>query len=398
MSKLILAQLHAVRPNGATLVWFQKQYGKRVSALLTHVGRILARRQTLGIINLITTVFLLVQWFGVIRRLATTVPFSNAFSLPLSQLSYPVDIAIQSRSRRLPQAADLNQSRLAGYSEVRSGTFRSRYPSNKLSDVFDEVFVITNPKCPSQWDTFQSHAMHAGLKVRQWPVMPFRRISLASPPIPLARSASLDDRGGNKQAVSILKRQVSYLDAHRRIWQHVTETRKQRVLILDDSIFPSDRLRQLLPTLFNNVDQESIAGQTPWHLVTFRRKTARWNTSSTQPPEAAWCSNPHYNHAVVRARPSYGSGMYAISIGGAFWMLEHVREYRAPMDVEIALLQKENEEEFVALSACNNDEPREFCPDLAEDISLARTKHNFECSWRRLHERIISDQADKIKY
>jgi hypothetical protein len=398
MSKLVLAQMHAARPKGATVAWLQKQDGERVSAVLRNIGHVLARRKTLGFVNLITTVLLLVQWFGVIRRLATTVSFSSAYSLPLSQLPYPVDIAIQSRSRRLPQAADVNRSSFAGYSEIRSGTFRSRYPSSKISDVFDDVFVITNPKCPSQWDTFQLHAMNAGLKVKPWPVLPFRRISLSSPPLPLARSASLDERGGNKQAVSILKRQVSYLDAHRRIWQHVTEARKQRVLVLDDSIFPSDKLRQLLPTLFNNVDQESIAGQTPWHLVTFRRKTAQWNTSSAQTPEAAWCSNPHYNHAVVRARPSYGSGMYALSIAGAFWMLEHVQEYRAPMDVEIALLQKENAEEFVALSACNNDEPREFCPDLAEDISLARTKHNFECAWRRLHERIISDQADKIKY
>jgi hypothetical protein len=396
ISQMLPPHLELTKPKRTSFVRLKKQYGKQVSALLERTVAAVSHRQTLGIVNLVSTVVLLLQWFSVIRRLGTAGALSGSSNLYLDQLPYPVDIAVQSRSRLQPRAADLKVHKFAGYAEVRPGTFRSRYPSTKLSDVFDEVLVITNPKCPSQWETFQVHAAHAGLSVKPLPVTSFRQISLASPPLPIAKGAGVDERKGSKQAVALLKRHISYLDAHRQIWQHIVSTRKQRVLILDDSIFPSRRLRELVAPLFNNVDQESIAGQTPWHLVTFRRKAANWSNSSREVHEPAWSANPHYNHAVVRSRPSYGSGMYALSTAGAIWMLDHVREYRVPMDVEIALLQREYVQDFVVLSACNNDEPRDFCPDLSDDITLARTKHSFECSWRRLHERILSDQSDKL--
>lgn len=67
-------------------------------------------------------------------------------------------------------------------------------------------------------------------------------------------------------------------------------------------------------------------------------------------------------------------------------MLDHIRAYRASMDLEIAMLQRDHLD-FVVLSACNNDEPRDFCPEIASTITVVRDQQHLECSWRRLHER-----------
>lgn len=101
-----------------------------------------------------------------------------------------------------------------------------------------------------------------------------------------------------------------------------------------------------------------------------------------------------HSHPVVRAKPSYGAGAYALSLQGASWLYDHVKKYRVPLDIEISMLQKQFPKEFVALSACNNDKPRMFCPENVEEIVAAELATSNDCVWRRLQERKISSVAD----
>jgi hypothetical protein len=380
---------------------------KRGAFALQRAGAVVAHPRLLGLLNLLTFWYLLVHAVSLMHHgglRGAAAALGNCVGGLCDEAPYPLDIALQARSHVLQAAAPAaGMLHFAGYVGVKPGTFRSRYPSVTVEDVFDDVHVITNDKCPSQWTEFQRHARRAGLPATQWPMPAFKHISLADPPIPIAAAVLSDRSAGSRVVVSILKRQVAYLLAHRAVWRHVVETGRQRVLVVDDTVIPNDRLLRLLPSMFNQVDQESLALQTPWHIVTLRRKASSStaggpvsvNDSAPAPqPEAVWCANPRYNHAVVRARASYGAGMYALSVGGARWLLEHVREYRAPMDVEFALLQRDHPDEFVVLSACNNDEPRDFCPEIAADISVGTARHQFECVWRRLQERRIAALAE----
>jgi hypothetical protein len=403
--------------SGLRLSQTQRRVAKHMSLRMIDVCNMLSHRITLGFVNLITLCYLLkssVSIFhgdnGFLGRndlIASLIDCAggkcdgDAGSLVAGNLanylSYPADVAMQARTHRLPPAsASERLIHHAGYWEVRPGTFRSRYPSVAIDDTFDEVYAITNPKCPGQWEEFARRARHAGLGSLQWPMPPFKHISISQPPMPILASAFIDANTGNKAVISILKRQLAYLQAHRAIWEYVLSTGRQRVLIVDESVFPTERLLRILPSLFNQIDQESLAMQTSWHMVTFRRKPAvpafKANSNDkTREAEAVWCSSPKYGHSVVRSRPSFGSGMYALSSDGARWLLEHVTSYRAPMDVELALLQQENPDEFVVLSACNNDDESDFCPEVAMDIGVQSSRQNqFECVWRRLHERRLT--------
>jgi hypothetical protein len=399
----------------------QRRYARLKLLQFPRIGDLLSHRKTLGFVNLVTLCFLLSyvvgvihgdgQYFGYGNLISSVVECDNGLcrddAAPgattgslVDYLPYPANIAMQARTRRLPLPTSRERiARYAGYWEVRPGTFRSRYPSLSIDDCFDEVYAITNPKCPGQWAEFSRRVSGAGLRVMQWPMPPFKHMSLTKPPMPMLPSALVDSLTGTKAVVSIVKRQLAYLQAHRAIWEYVSSTGRQRVLIMDDNVFPNERLQRVVPSLFNQIDQESLAMQTAWHLVTFRRKLAthaattdgKGNRTGGVGSESVWCSNPKYNHPVVRAQPSFGSSMYALSAEGARWLLEHVKVYRAPLDVEFAMLQREHAEDFVVLSACNNDDKVDFCPEIAKDISVPSSKQSeFECVWRRLQERRLA--------
>lgn len=355
----------------------------------------LSKRRVVGIVNLAVFVILSTYVASLVRnggeaRMATIVFDSKR----LDQLPYPLNIVAQVRRRNISVSTPLSHKTQPGYVGVKPGTFRSKYPSLDIAGTgtFDEVYVLTSDKCDGQWQEFLRHANAVSMSVVKWPVQDSKHISLTSPPLPVAASALQDTATGNTAVMSILKRQISYLEAHRRIWKHVADTDRQRVLILDDTLFPNERLLKSMPSLFTNADQESVAGQKPWHFIFFRRKRLplQIHEQSLQHPEIMWSMNPRYSHAVVRAKPSIGAGMYALSSTGAKWLLEHVPRYRVPLDLEIALLQRDFPEEFVTLSACNNDTPKEFCPEIVKEIPVPDSKHLFECVWRRLQEKRLS--------
>lgn len=352
----------------------------------------------LAALNAATFVALLLQTVGLVHTggvTGRTAALSDCVGGPCAPQTHPVDIALQARAGRLVWGGwdDRRGKLLAGYAGVRGGTFRQRYPSVRVDDVFDDVAVVTNGRCPAQWKEWSRRAKRAGLgRARAWEVEAHKRISLRNPPLPVRSSVVTDRSAGAHVVVSVLKRQIAYLATHRRIWESVVRSGRHRTLVVDDTVFPTERLLRLLPSLFNQVDQESVASQTGWHMVTFRRKASKGHAGHGN--EAVWSANPQYGRPVTVAGPSYGAGMYALSVGGARWLLRHVTEYRAPLDIELALLQREHGSEFVVLSGCNNDERVDFCPEMAADVSVATGRHQFECVWRRLQERRLAALAE----
>jgi len=346
--------------------------------------RRMTKRSVLNVVNRI--VLVLLAW-----QLLTIVLLQWGFSrirdsVKQGNLPYPLDLVLEVHRGNLTSSPSKSTPLFPGYAMVKQGTFRDRYPSTTLqgTGTFDEIMVVTSPKCEHQWEEFQKKANLASLSYLKWPQTDQRHMSLRSPPLEVAPEALRDSATGNRAVISILKRQIGYLDAHRRLWDYVVKTGKQRVLVLDDTLFPTDRLLNSFPSLMTNIDQESVARQEPWHFVFLRR---RRHAGHGNMEEAVWSMNTVYNHAVVQANMSHGAGAYVLSLHGARWLLEHVKRYRVPLDVEIGLLQREFPTEFVALSACNNDLNTEFCPEVVMDISSQHSKLIFDCVWRRLQER-----------
>lgn len=395
VSGSVLGVISGSLVGGENLGRARRRAWKRTAIPLNRLRVVLSNSFLVGVVNLITVCILTSQTTSILQnggRVGARAFFRACSEGNCVDLSHPIDIAARARMHVLPAADDGKSARHhAGYSSVKPGTFRSRYPSVSSDDVFDGIHVVTNEKCPGQWTEFLRRARAARLNAIQWPMQQFKQISLTQPPLPIDSAVLTDQSSGSKVVMSILKRQISYMEAHRSIWRHVVKSKRQRVLVVDDTVFPNERLLRILPSMFNQVDQESLAVQTSWHIVTLRRKQSSINASN---PEPVWCSNPQYNHAVVRSNPSYGAGMYALSAEGARWLLDNVKVYRAPMDVEFLLLQRDFPEDFVVLSACNNDEPHDFCPEIAQDISIGSPKHQFECVWRRLQERRLAALAE----
>lgn len=352
--------------------------------------RILAKKRIIGLINL--TVFIILSWQTVsIINMGGDVDLPSKIldSMRMDELPYPLNIVVQVHRKNITHAPFKGNFSNPGYAKVREGTFRNKYPSTELQGMgtFDNIFVISNDHCEEQWQEFQRAANKVPLQYSRWLQIGFRHVSLSDPPIPLAPGAMMDKTTGKKLSSSNLRRQIAYLEAHRHLWKYVVETGRQRVLILDDTVFPNDRLRRSLPSVLTNVDQESVARQTKWHFMFLRRQKR-----DIKQKEQMWTMNAVFNHAVVHANVSYGVGAYVLSIDGARFLVDHVKHYRAPLDVEIGLLQTEFPNDFVALSACNNDSPVPLCPEIVSDISTSRTKRLADCAWRRLQEKRIASK------
>ncbi|KAA8498986.1 hypothetical protein FVE85_6571 [Porphyridium purpureum] len=310
-------------------------------------------------------------------------------------VQYPLDIVLQVARGDLQWSTSSGPAGTAkfyppGYAYVKSATFRDRYPTETAADTFDEIFVITNDRCQRQLQEFETRAKAYKLRYTKVLATPARDIDLNNPPIKLNLPENVGGIAGlSKVQVSLLKRQIGYTLSHKEIWKRAKLRNRQRILVLDDTLFPKERFLNGMANLFNWVDQESIAGSQPWHFIFFRRKILQedWaakNETFWEGSEEAW--SPNHLHPVVRAKPSYGAGIYALSSQGIKWLVDHFDDYRAPMDIQISMLQREFPHEFIALSACNNDQPQVFCPEIVQDISIQESQSMYECTWRRMQE------------
>lgn len=345
------------------------------------VQRAACARRIVCLVNLCVIVLLAWQMISIMRFGGDSHTTESVLQTKRNdELPYPLNLA-----RWVPWAVESMDETAAiggpGYSTVRAGTFRNKYPSTIIagSGTFDAVYVVTSARCGKQWETFQRLSEAHGIPVTRWIQSDARKISFAAPPIPLAGGIT----GGSRAATAILKRQLAYMDAHRRVWRRVIDMRQQRVLVIDDSLFPTPRLLRLLPATLADIDTESVAQQTPWHFVFLRRSLSPKLHPGHR--EAIWTVNSRYGHTVTIANVSHGAGAYVLSLDGANFLLEHITAFRAPLDVEIGLLQHDHRSNFTALSMCNDVSDTPFCPKMIQDIST-RKSVSLECTWRRAHE------------
>lgn len=353
--------------------------------------RTLSKRPVVGLINLCVLFILSWQMLSILRMGSDVdLPSRMLDMMKLDELPYPLNIVAQVHRKNITVSPFEARVQFPGYVKVQDGTFRNKYPSTKLegTGTFDDIFVITSEKCEQQWAEFQTKANAVPLQYTRWLQMEARHISLTDPPLPMAPGSTIDISTGKKMVKSNLKRQLAYLDAHRRLWQFIVDTAKQRVLIIDDTLFPNNRLRRSLPAMLTNIDQESVARQMNWHFIFLRRQVL-----SSEQREPMWTMNSVFNHAVVHANVSFGAGAYILSQEGARFLAKHVTRYRAPLDIEVGQLQSEFPKEFVALSACNNDAPVPFCPEIMSEITTYRTAHTTSCAWRRLQEKRMASSV-----
>ncbi|CAN8071079.1 unnamed protein product [Agarophyton chilense] len=317
-------------------------------------------------------------------------------TIPVDQLPHPIDIIAQVRNRKVKLPID-SAFYAPGYVHVRQATFRNKYPSESIagSETFDAVFVITSQKCSSQFREFQKMAHEAGITAVKWEHTDVRRVSLDKPPMPISDSALGKLQNLKGRDLFVVRRHIAYFDAHRRLWAHVAASGKQRSLVIDDSLFPTTRLLRSLPSVLSDADQESIARQKPWHFMFLRRQVVHHKSIRKKRKESMWVMNAKYKHPVVLANISHGASAYVLSLDGAILLQKHVRTFREPLDIEIGLVQRDLKDQFVALSACNNDVQAPFCPEMIMDISHNSGKaHN--CLWRRLYERWTARDFDRL--
>lgn len=372
---------------------------KRLTFLWGRWCRRLSRKRVIGLVNL--NVFLLLFW-----QMSSIIGMGGDFNLEAAlfnsmserELPYPLNIVAQVHHNNISVAPWKGPHQHAGYGNIRAGTFRSKYPSNSLPSrgTFDEVYVISNLRCAQQLSKFEKKCRKAGLPVQQWPQTDPHHFSLNDPPIPISQQLIGEIKQGSNESIPMLKRQIAYLDTHRRVWQHAILLGKQRIFVIDDTLFPTAKLLESFPFFLSNVDQESVAHQKPWHFIFLRRMllaSKLWKEQGVR-REATWAMNSKYHHAVVQANVSYGVGAYVLSLEGARFLHGHITEYRRPLDVEIGMLQIEFSKRFVALSACNNDEPSPFCPEMMDDIS-ERLENSIDCVWRRIEEQRTAQNFHK---
>lgn len=277
-----------------------------------------------------------------------------------------------------------------GYSRVVEGTFRDRFPSQAFVDdsgrafagTFDHVYVITRSACPSQQESFEHHARSVGLR---YTLVAASTVVDRSPAL-LPLSPGMRRRSASSlSAHEAVLRHLRLTSAHRRIWDNVIASRRQRVLVLDSSVFPSRRLIRMLPYMLDSIDVESVAGEKPWHMVTFRRKRLAGGNAT----ERIWLPESGLGTPVYTASPSLSSGMYALSLGGARFLTAHITQLRAPLAAELALLQTGG---LTVLSPCGGA-ARAWCAELVAPVAGGS---EYDCAWARMQEAKLPASVEEL--
>lgn len=378
----------------------------------TKLRRFSCSKQAVGAVNL--TVILLLLWQSIsilFWRGDSNLELTLLDMRATSDLPYPLNLSkLATETHMLPslfQSDPLTNQTLIGpgFAHVRSASFRNKYPSVTMTGTgtMDAIYVISNSRCEKQWQKFENLAVEHSLPVIRWPQVDVRQISLTRPPIPLLSSVSAHGSSSNRAVHGILKRHLAYLDAHRRLWTHIMEHSKQRVLVLDDTVFPMRHLLHDLPVIMTTIDQESVIRHKPWHFVFLRRQPLGAMRShhvrrSKLVREQVWASDARLGHSIVIANVSHGTSAYVLSLQGARLLREHVTHFRAPLDVEIGLLQRELEDKFVALAPCGEDGITKRCATGIEEVSERKWSSNFDCVWRRMQEvQTANDFAELLR-
>lgn len=333
------------------------------------------RRRTVGFVNLTTLIMLFAQTV----MLMTSGP-SGLISRSVCELPQPFRDAVRATSSGPVLSAPHNPRQLPGYVATRNATFRDRYPSVSVqgAGTFDAVFALSASRCPERWTRFRTLATSAGLTATRWPVVDARGLSLDSPPLPLSPGVKVPV---NRAERAMFRRRLAYLDAQRRLWEHVIHTRKQRVLVLDDAVFPTKKFLHEAPALLSAVDVASVARAHPWHVLLLRRAWTGIN-------EEVWVRGGRAagflrDVTVAKKGSAVGLGAYVLTLDGAKKLSATVRRFRAGADLELGMLMREVG--INVLSACRGGKGM-WCPDVVGEIDIPQLVNRMECVWRQLDE------------
>lgn len=342
----------------------------------------LARKRVVGILNFTVLIMLVWQTISIIRmRGEVDLGRYVLESMNAEELPYPLNIVVQVHQRNITKGLGRGKSGFAGYAVKKDGTFRTKYPSVDISGrgTFDGVYVLSNPKCSRIWKEWERRAAALGWNYMKRDVEDWKTLALSD--LPMGMRKEIESK--NKGSLAMTKRHVRYFEAQRKLWEHVVEMRQQRVLVLDEWLFPTRKLLENLPRILTNVDQESIARQRAWHVIYLRRRRIGIRD------EAVWCVDKGWNGRVVVADRSVGMGAYILSLEGARELLKRVEEGRGGVDVDVGMAQINSEngsEGLLALGGgCVVDEGR-GCGGMWEQVGGGK-RSGMDCEWRRLVER-----------
>lgn len=353
-------------------------------------GGVLGRKRVVSVLNLTVLIVLGLQTVSMLRTgFDIELPRRMLDSMKLEELPYPLNIVVQVHRKNITTAPWETKMQYAGYVKTRLGTFRNRYPSTMMKGrgTFDGIYVISNHKCESQWRAFEKRAMGKSWSYTRWLQMDWKKISLQAPPIPIAYDVMTHGNNGGhglKAMSNMLKRQVSYAEAHRRVWQEVIQSQRQRVLILDDWLFPTERLLRRLPRLLSNMDQESVVRQRGWHFLNLRWK-GRKGTGKEE--GGIWWRERRSGFGVVEGNVTHGTGAYVISLEGARVLLREMGVFGGELEREIGTVIRESGGRVVGLNVVGGEES-------VEEI-WAGVNRGIECGWRRLEEKRKSVKNEK---
>ncbi|KAJ8903049.1 hypothetical protein NDN08_006364 [Rhodosorus marinus] len=215
-------------------------------------------------------------------------------------------------------------------------------------DVFDKIYIMNMDQCVERWEMTKQYANAIGIDVHRWSAYQAKKEEIMNPPDGISTR--------NLQHDYIAAGALGNCVSHRRIWKDVIDKGYRRVLVLEDDVFLTNQTWLMLPDLFRLVDEAQEIHKKAWHYIFFRRNAIR-NVRD----EKVWSMSPS-GHPVTIAGPSWGTAAYAVSQAGAQFLHNEYSEFKWPVDVQMAELEKRNRD-FVSLSACYNDEFKNMCPE-----------------------------------
>ncbi len=290
---------------------------------------------------------------------------------------------VNANVQRQPPVAEL-----LSVTRVREPKARPEAPVIKWTPPVAQIYGIAQHGCRAQWNEFAARAQLGGWSAIRWDVAKTQSIRLAAPPLPLDPAiVSLARYARGRGTRAALRRQIAYLDAHRRAWAGVARARVAHALIMDAHLFPTLRTAEKLGAWLSDADSAAITQHARWHVMLLRAlDTAQ--KRRTRRPVVNWVDG------IRRADTAKGAGAYVVSQAGARMLLAHVRAYRGSLDGEFARLAREMNDNFIVLTPC--EEVAGVCDELTQDITDERVMGKFRCVWRALEERKFVQHVLKL--
>mmetsp|Transcript_39296 Transcript_39296/g.155889 ORF Transcript_39296/g.155889 Transcript_39296/m.155889 type:complete len:305 (-) Transcript_39296:358-1272(-) len=230
-----------------------------------------------------------------------------------------------------------------------SATRVGMFSASGFANAVDKVYVINRDACTARWETSKKFAEAIGVELTRFKAYEPTKEELLNPPDGISVRGLKHDY--------LTTGMLGVYVSHRRIWRLVVENNFEKVMVLEDDVFPTNQTWLHLPGLLQHADEAQKFHNKSWHYM-FLRRNALGNVKM----EKTWSLSP-LGHPVTIATPSWGTAAYIISLAGARYLWSASREGQYPLDVQIAEIQKKNKDEFITLSACWNDQFQPTCPE-----------------------------------